>query len=342
MLMERNIVVYLPYARRRDKENPYLKEMIRILGKRYDVQGELSLDIRRILRTKALVLNWIETELTAFMRLCMLFYKLCGVKMIWVFHDRFPHDADRSDKRLIFNMKWLADKADGILLHSKSSARYIPNRRANAYKGRYAPIPIYKRNPSPLHVKQLREKYGIKDEDFVFTMYGLIRPYKHYEDGIKAFRELKLDGAKLILAGESRDKTYTCYLKECCGSDQNIILDIRYFPDSELDALLEISDVIVIPYVNYSSMNSAVMLQAFCNERTVIVPNICMAKDLASYRFFYRYKASLKKTMQKAYANGKEQNRQMGRSAYEYTMEHNSDAMVEEGLYDILEGKQGG
>lgn len=337
---KRNTVVYIPYGTRGDKTNEYIFNMIEMLEKEYKVSGDLAepTDIFSMLRTKAVFLNWVEGSLDVKMKLQLSLYKILGTKLVWVFHNKMPHDADSYDKHALKNMEWLADRADHIVLHSKSSARYIPHSRVNSAKKIYIPHPIYEKRLSEEQMTKLRSEYRIGENDFVFTMFGMIRPYKHYEDGIKAFKALALAGAKLILAGRCVDLKYASYLKKLCGDSDNIILDLRYIPDMTLDAILGISDVIVIPYVNDSSMNSGVMIQAFSNEKTVIIPDICMARDFAPQGFFYGYKKSLETAMFRAYKNGKDTNRILGHQAYEYVTKHNSIEVVSNRLNIMLDG----
>ena len=97
-----------------------------------------------------------------------------------------------------------------------------------------------------------------------------------------------------------------------------------------------ITDVVVIPYVNESSMNSGVMIQAFSCGKTVIVSDFAMARDYALQSFFYGYSKSLEKVMKKAYRNGKEKNKRMGEEAKKYMDTHNNEDIVRDRLYDVL------
>ena len=146
---------------------------------------------------------------------------------------------------------------------------------------------IYHEGVSRSHQDQLRDKYGINKKDFVFAMFGGIRRYKGYEKGIMAFDRLDIDDAKLVLAGWGTDVGYAKYLRDLSAHNESIILDLRYIPGITLNALIGISDVIVLPYTNKSSMNSGVMIQAFSNGKTVITPDICMARDFTGQGFFY-------------------------------------------------------
>ncbi len=341
MLKKRNTIIYIPYNVKGEKVLEYTVNMIKILEKRYDVVGELAemWDIFSMINTKAVFLNWMEERLDREIKLKLIMYKAMGAKIIWVFHNRFPHEASKGSRYVINNMRWLADKADCIILHSRSSVRYIPDYMRNRHKSVYVPHIIYHEGVSRSHQDQLRDKYGINKKDFVFAMFGGIRRYKGYEKGIMAFDRLDIDDAKLVLAGWGTDVGYAKYLRDLSAHNESIILDLRYIPGITLNALIGISDVIVLPYTNKSSMNSGVMIQAFSNGKTVITPDICMARDFTGQGFFYGYKTDLEKAMLRAYKNGKEINKEMGKKACEYVHKYHNEAIVENALFSILESE---
>lgn len=338
-MFRRNTIIYIPYYEKGAQTNEYIIHMIRLLRKRFVVKGYMAepIDIPEMLRTKAVFLNWEEEHLNKKKKFQISLYKIFGAKIIWVLHNKKPHGEQKGENVSGKNMKWLADKASHIVLHSKSSKRYIPNYIRNRYKAIYLPHIMYERRRSEEQISFFKEKYKINDNDFVYAMFGFIKPYKNFEEGIRAFQKLKIKDAKMILAGNSENGEYARFLKQLCTESRNIILEMKYVPDIVLSSILEISDVVVIPYVNESSINSSVMIQAFSNEKTVIIPNICMAKDFVEHGFFYTYRKSLDYVMREAYKNGKDVNREMGRHAYQYVKQHNNDESVEKILKTLLE-----
>ncbi len=100
-----------------------------------------------------------------------------------------------------------------------------------------------------------------------------------------------------------------------CEGDKNIILDFRYLSDMELNELLVITDVVVIPYVNESSMNSGVMIQAFSCGKTVIVSDFAMARDYSLQSFFMDILSHWKSNEKKHIGMEKEKNKRMGEEA---------------------------
>lgn len=339
--MVRDRIVYIPFAARGSRTNEYIINMIRILKKSYLAEGNLAspVNLVQMLRTKAVFLNWIEDRLDPGMKLRLLLYKALGAKIVWVFHNKLPHDAE-DIKKMRKNMIWLADNSSAIILHSRCSRKYVPDGKRNGKKAVFVPHVLYKARCSRTYAENIRNGYGIKQDDFVFIIFGYIEPYKNIEGGIEAFKQLGQEHAKLLIAGSAHDSGYAEKIKRLCEGSENIILDLQFISNDRLGALILMSDVAVVPYKNNSSMNSGVMIQAFSQGKTVIAPDICMARDLRGEGFFYMYDNhdDLRHFMEKAYKNGKDANRLMGMKAKGYMMENNNEHMVSAALGGILNG----
>lgn len=335
--MIRNKVVYIPYPIKGNRINEYTTNMVNILKKDYLVLGNLAeaTDISQMLRTKAVFLNWIENSLDRKWKLLLILHKFFGAKIIWVFHNKQPHEVNENEI-VQKNMRWLAEISSIILLHSKYSRQYIPYVKRNGRKAVYVPHVMYEEKKSYVDLEAVRDKYGIKAEDFVFTIFGLVRPYKNIEGGIEAFTRLNQKQSKLLIVGQPLSSSYAKEIENLSKNNENIILDLKYISDEMLEAVLAISDVIVIPYKSGSSMNSGVMIQAFSKGKTVIAPDIAMARDMRKAGFFYMYRNNLFKVLKKAYENGKEENRAMGKSAMEYMQTHNNKELVYDYVCQIL------
>ena len=315
----RDRIVYIPYQNIYSINNRYSINMINILEQRYYVRFKMAklTEVFDILDTKAIILNWVETELDDQMKKNILWHRLLGVKIIWVFHNKYPHDTHKEEK-ITKNIRWLANNSTVIILHSKHSRQFVPDMKKNKSKLVYVPHIEYKDQSAWINAHKVRMGYDIAEDAFVFCMFGFLSPYKKFENAIETFQKLHLEKAKLIIAGMPCDEVYAEKLVKMCEGDKDIVLDFRYLSDMELNELLAISDVVIIPYINESSMNSGVMIQSFSCGNTVIVSDFAMARDYAEQNFFYGYSKSLEKAMKKAYMNGKERNKLMGKRAKKY------------------------
>ena len=332
-------IIYEPY----EGTNAYLENMKRCWENKYKVIPHASAEdnLYVLLCTKAIVLNWIESNLDKKKKKQLLLYKLLGIKIVWVFHNRIPHefvDSGQQAKTAKKNMRFMAGISDAIILHSRNSRKYLLECTNNSKKFFYVPHPYY-----------LRQSWGggdVQNEDdcFTFVFQGAVLPYKNIELLIKVFKDLKLPDCKLHIAGKAYDEMYEKKIRELCQG-ANICLTLEYLSDSAVGEVIRKANVMVLPYDLRSSMNSGAMLNAFSNHRTVIVSNNAMAQDYKEKDFLYIYDYSsqqehyeqLKKTMKVAYENGIAANRKMGENAYEYTRKYNGDKAVIHKLEKVIE-----
>lgn len=340
--MEKNWIAIFPGPGMDNRSNLYMSNMYDLLSEQYEIMGieQISNDISKIKRTKAVILNWIESSLDKRVKRNLILYKMMGVKIYWVFHNRVPHDCDQNSE--IKNMGWLANFCDYIILHSKCSKEYLPHMKRNIKKCVYIPHINYI-DKYPVCMRNIRRENKIEEDEFVFSFIGVLRPYKNIEIIIQAFKELSLRNAKLLIAGNEGKKNYVNKLRILCDGEKNIILDSGFISNGEMEAYLRASDILTLPYSKVSSMNSGAMIMAFSYERTVIVPEIAMAKDIKEEKFIFSYDyvdeteniKRIKEKMLEAYQMGREGIKALGKRAFEYVKENNDAEKVWEGLKGI-------
>lgn len=337
--MEKNRIAIFPAPGTDNRNNLFISNMFDLLSEQYDIVGieQVSNNINEIKKVKAVILNWMENSLSDHVKRNLILYKMMGVKICWIFHNRIPHDCSR--KAEIKNMEWLADFCNYIIVLSKTSMEYLPHARRNSRKCVYVPHINYIDN-YPACKRNIRKEHEIAEDEFVFSFIGALRPYKNIEVVIQAYKDLSLKSTKLLIAGSEGKKNYVSKLRMLCGEEKNIILDAGFISNSEMEAYLRASDVLTLPYDKVSSMNSGAMIMAFSYGRTVIIPKIAMAKDMEEEDFLFVYDYAdeaenirrMKEKMLEAYQMGKEGIRGMGEKAYSYVREKNSRENVWEGL----------
>lgn len=332
--MKRDKIVFVPYVRSTVSSNQSSNILMDVLREKYEVVRweDVSTDISKIKRVKAIVLNWVESNLTKEMKFKLMLYKIIGVSIIWVFHNRIPHD--NKDKQNVKNMRWLSYISNYIMCYSKDSYKFVPVRLCR-YKCRYVPHGHY------------MDKYKRYVEDevsnkFVFGLIGQIRPFKNIELIIQAFKEIDIENTELFIAGDvkSKNRKYAEELKKACESENNICIENRFIPDHEMDRYLNRIDVMVLPYSKISSMNSGVMMLALSFGKPVIISDISMAVDMKNQEFVYMYHydreadhlENLKITMKIVAEKGKKENQEAGKKAVEYLKIHNGKDKIMEGF----------
>lgn len=336
-MIKRNRIVYIPFPVKGNRMNEYTANMVNILKQKYTILANLAepTNVIQMLWTKAVFLNWVENDLDQKTKIRIRLHRLFGVKIIWVFHNKYPHDCDNSEK-IIADMKWLADNSNIIILHARSSKKLIPNYPKNCRKAVYVPHILYDNAEDLYDLEVIRKKYGIEKTDFIFLIFGAIRPYKNVEVAIQSFNHLESSNAKLLVVGKPTDQKYANNLLEIAKDNPNVTFDFRYIPAKLLHSIISISDVVLIPYKEQSSLNSGVMIQAFSLGKTVIAPDMCMTRDFIKHRFLYVYKKDLEKAMYHAMQNGKIYNGEMGQQALQYINKYHDSKNVGNILFNVI------
>lgn len=332
-------MIYEPY----EGTNAYLENMKRCWESKYKVIPHASAEdnLYVLLRTKAIVLNWVESNLNKKKKKQLWFYKLLGIKIIWVFHNRIPHeciDNEQQAKTAKKNLRFMAGISDAVILHSRNSRKFLLEYTNDSKKFFYVPHPDY--------IRQCRWGRDVQGENecFTFVFQGAIFPYKNIELLIKVFKDLMLPDCKLHIAGKAYDEMYEKKIRALCQG-ANICLTLEYLSDSAVGEVIRKANVAVLPYDLRSSMNSGTMLNVFSNRRTVIVSNNAMAQDYKGKDFLYIYDYAsrqdhyeqLKKAMKAAYENGIAVNRKMGEKAYKYTRKYNGDKAIIHTLEQVMD-----
>lgn len=333
MSKRKEIAAFYPYSAR---ENAYIDNMISIWNDGFKVvpYNKYGILSENAGQCKIIVLNWFESEINQRSFLQLLFYRISGKKIVWVFHNLVPHEAKQHWIAML-QMQCMMLISNKIILHSKSSKEYLYHYSPVALrKAIYIPHINYCAN-YPRTDKTFREKFGFSEDDMVFMFFGFIKPYKNIELLIDIFKEWDNEKAKLLIVGKASDGEYAKMLQGMCGYNSNIVLDFRYVNNNEVYTYFNTADIVVMPYHKASSMNSGAMIAAFSCGKTVIIPDIAMAKDMANMCYVYCYeseeehKKALEETLVECCKQGRKANLLLGQRARSYVMKRNSRDSVE-------------
>jgi glycosyltransferase involved in cell wall biosynthesis len=110
--------------------------------------------------------------------------------------------------------------------------------------------------------------------------FGQIRPYKNLNGLIAAARRFQPGDVQVKIMGWSKDPHFTRTLQEEAKSAPAVTLDIRdeLVPQPELEAALDDSDGVVLPYRNI--LNSGAALFALSRNRPVLAPRLGTLPEL--------------------------------------------------------------
>lgn len=302
--MEKNIALFYPDINIHKSHNLYLNNIYRLIGNHYEIRP-LEWFFKHMFSRKISIcyLNWYENFtgnkclfiqyfIYIFKILLLLLFKIKRIKVIFVYHNKVPHNIKQESKFYRFVLKRFLRRylkfANKIIVLSHKSTDYIIkefnySKNNKIFFVRHGKFEKYSMNTN------VREKYNLKDNELVFSFIGSMNEYKNIDIIIKAFKKANID-SKLLLIGKSSD-TYYKVLQDLISNDDRIILDNSYIKDEiEFSADIQASNIGVLPY-DYTSLNSAMMINYFSNGVPVITSDIAMTYDFDEL-LFYKYEFS--------------------------------------------------
>ena len=261
-------IVFFPFDGRFNK---YVDLMKTAFGSFAEV---LPFNLKNFFASKYFVFNWFENSrnLIAFI-LVILLLKITGKKIIWVMHNKIPHDS--KNKFLSYlKMKIMAKSAEKIIIHSKSSAEHIK------YKSKIVYIP----HPNYVGVYGEIAEPKIAPNKLKLLFLGFIKPYKNIELFIDVFSELNLENAELSICGFAKEN-YRKKILAKIAPNKNIFPNIKFIADDEISHILAQNHILITPCNSESVLNSGSVILAFSYKRTVLSVKNGTLDDLRIIRF---------------------------------------------------------
>lgn len=299
--------------------------------------------IKTIAGTKIVFLNWYESVRYGFeivlramaLQLCL----LLRMKIVVYFHNKMPHDTADSKRAFIKRyMRWLYKKADSIIVLSKSSTEFLSEYLEPGdieRKVQYIPLPNY------IGTYEMPDESTAVDHDVFNVLFvGLIKPYKNIELILETAKTMTDKNIVFNIIGECVDDRYKNELLARAKDIPNVNLEFRFVSDDDFGALLNTSDVLIIPLDIKSSMNSSTVILAFSCKRTVICPRISTIEEYDMdnvYSYDYstadEHLAALRTEVTRAYndwTRDKVLFAKKGELLYEEVKRHNSVEAIQE------------
>ncbi len=221
-------------------------------------------------RPRLIHVQWIKIPRVDY-RLYAFIRKWLSVKIVYTVHNVLPHVRQKNDKYLYGRFYAMSDS---LIVHTQTSK----NDLIDSFGIEPEKIHVISHGPLTFRedelivkreVDRIREKYGIR-EKIVFGMLGNHSAYKGTDlllDVWQCSQALSASTeACLIVAGKFHDIDYPSDLTK------NIIVIPRSLTNTEFNALLQITDVLLLPYREISQ--SGLLLSAVTRRKPFCVSNI--------------------------------------------------------------------
>lgn len=182
-------------------------------------------------------------------------------KLWWTAHNLFPHNPSRFKSLDIVARKLIIYLSKGIFVHGPEAESVLEDTFPGiSDKCHIIPhgnwIGEYPPGPSP---NEAKKALGIREDAFVYLLFGQCKPYKNIHLLVETFKEARKPGDHLIVAGKFSDPKYFAHIQELVADCNEITVDNRFIPHDEVSKYLTAADVFCIPYAEILTSGSAML-----------------------------------------------------------------------------------
>jgi glycosyltransferase involved in cell wall biosynthesis len=217
----------------------------------------------------------------------MLFYRLCGRKVVLTAHNVNIRERDGTDSfmnRCTLRLQYAL--ASAIFVHTEMMSSDLRNKfGVPSAKIKVIPFPINSTPPTTdLTCGEARAKVGLGERERVLLVYGQIAPYKGVEYLVDSLSLLQKQGwpCRLLIAGRVK-KGAEAYWENLEQTIQRLRLDtavlarIEFIPDEETEVYFKAADALVLPYK--AIFQSGVLFLSYNYGLPVLVSDAGSLKD---------------------------------------------------------------
>ena len=299
--------------------NPYQHLMIKGLNSDETIDAKSGVDDRffGILRTAIQLkptyihFDWITSfyyrrslwmtfiSIPLFMIQILIVKYIFNIKLVWTLHNIQPHDLKH--RRIhSFCIQFFAKQSSWIRIFSEDSierakqALKVKDKFVVCPEGSY--VDDYK---NTISINDAKQKFNIKENDFVYLYLGFIKPYKGIENLIENFNKLQIKNKKLIIAGNVLNKNY---FNEIYTENKNIQFVNRFIENDELQYFYKAADVVVLPFNKVENSGSVILAMGF--KKVIVAPKMgVLLKRLINQKEFLYKEGELFQKLEMVFKN---------------------------------------
>lgn len=209
---------------------------------------------------------------------CLSSLKLLGYKVVWTVHNVVPHEQATSNDLLV--TKYLARIAARKIAHSTSTIAELEEKGVSTKNCTIIPhgsyVDVY---PDNITRTEARKKLGVKGNESVILLLGVLNPYKGIDDLIAAYARLEAKNVRLMIVGKCNDESLK---KRILAAKKDYGVDYRdgYIADEDIATYFNAADIACTPFQKVTTSGSALLALSF--GKPVVAPNIGALTDLPS------------------------------------------------------------
>jgi len=204
-----------------------------------------------------------------------------GAALVWTGHDLEPHELSHPRLWRAYS-KFFLSQVDLLISFSKGATELLVERYPQLAFVPTAIVPhghyrdYYTAQPD---VAAFRKDLGLDDRP-ILLCFGLIRPYKNIPGIIRAWKQLPEPRPQLVIAGRPMDPELAETIKSEAGDCGDVHLLLRFVHADEVPTIFGAADVVLMPYMARSALNSGVAHLALSLNRPAVLGDSPANRDL--------------------------------------------------------------
>lgn len=199
------------------------------------------------------------------------FARARGAKLVWTAHNLKAHDGLHPRLEQWFSRQFLG-RLDGFLSLTEGgrSAVWQKFPQLRDCPSFVIPHGHYRNQYQKEDRPAARRALGITETERVILFFGQIRPYKNVPGLVSAFRQARIPGAVLQIAGRPNAPELKAEVETAAQGDSSVRLDLTQIPDSLVQRYFSAADLVILPFSDIFNSGSAIL--ALSLNRPVLVP----------------------------------------------------------------------
>lgn len=200
--------------------------------------------------------------------------------------------SQRMVPRLIFKTFLNGKIFEKIVVQSHNNKKILQKAGVNGDKLHLLPVGIDEDDIKPVDqetIKLISSSLNRKDGEFIFLYLGSLKPIRGFDSLIKSFPDVvrKNGNARLIVLARGASQEQCDQLLDGLngtGAENNISIEAGWLTREQVWAYIELSDMVVLPFVLVPSDIPIAVLESLARNKPVIVSPVDGLPELAKGR----------------------------------------------------------
>ena len=207
-----------------------------------------------------------KSVVKSFLSLAQLVYlKFCGTRIVWTAHDLKTHWERYPRLERLFTTT-VAALAGAIVTHCQGAARAVAARFHVRAASKIVSMPhgnYIGAYPNRIDRSTAQRHFGISSDVLTLLCFGLIRPYKGFDNLLDAFVTLPESQIHLIIAGKPFDEHTALRARRRVAGHRNITLVPEFIADNDVQVYMSACDAVIFTYREILTSGAVILAMSF-------------------------------------------------------------------------------